>query len=112
MLNDNSEGAARLLVDSVVDYAIYLLDLQGTVKSWNAGAQRIKGYSAQEIIGTNFSVFYPDEAIQRGEPARALEVCAVGRQIRGTGLAPSKRWNAHVGRCRHRSGAQLGTNRE
>jgi PAS domain-containing protein len=56
-LIDDSEGAARLLVDSVVDYAIYLLSLDGTIKSWNAGAQRTKGYNAKEIIGSNFSVF-------------------------------------------------------
>jgi PAS domain S-box-containing protein len=81
-----SGSSAQLLVDSVVDCAIYLLDLDGTVKTWNAGAQRINGYSAQEIIGSNFSVFYTNEDIRAGEPRRSLEIA------RATGRFEAKGW--------------------
>ena len=63
----------RLLVESVTDYAIYLLDPTGVIVSWNAGARRFKGYEADEIIGSHFSRFYTDEDKARGLPERALE---------------------------------------
>ena len=63
----------RLLVQGVTDYAIYMLDPSGVVSSWNAGAQRIKGYAPDEIIGQHFSRFYAEEDRARGEPTRALE---------------------------------------
>ena len=66
----------RLLVDSITDYAIYLLDPAGIVTSWNTGAERFKGYKAGEIIGQHFSRFYTDEDKQSGLPARALETSA------------------------------------
>ena len=66
----------RLLVDSVVDYAIFLLDPTGHIQSWNEGARRIKGYEAHEIIGTHFSIFYPPHDIRRGKPDYALRVAA------------------------------------
>lgn len=69
-----SEQRFRLLVQSVQDYAIFMLDPDGYVATWNEGAQRIKGYSAEEIIGQHFSVFYPPE--DAGKPARELEVAA------------------------------------
>ena len=68
-----SEEQFRLLVQAVTDYAIYMLDAEGRVASWNPGAQRIKGYSPDEIIGAHFSRFYTPEDRERGEPARALE---------------------------------------
>lgn len=68
-----SERAFRLLVQGVIDYAIYFLDPNGIVASWNAGATRIKGYAADEIIGQHFSVFYPPEDRENGQPARSLE---------------------------------------
>ncbi|HEY5897746.1 MAG TPA: MASE1 domain-containing protein [Burkholderiales bacterium] len=68
----DSERRFRLMVDSVVDYAIFMLDAQGRVASWNAGAQRIKGYSAAEVIGQHFSRFYPPEEVALGRPAQAL----------------------------------------
>lgn len=68
----DSERAYRLLMQGVVDYAIYLLDPQGRVANWNMGAQRIKGYRADEIIGEHFGVFYPPEDREAGLPARAL----------------------------------------
>lgn len=75
-----SEERYRLLVESAQDYAIFLLDPKGCVMSWNIGAQNLKGYRADEIIGQHFSRFYPEEDIERGKPDRYLEVAAtVGR---------------------------------
>ena len=68
-----SEEQFRLLVQGVSDYAIYLLDLEGNITSWNLGAQRIKGYFANEIIGQHFSRFYTDEDRAAGLPQLALE---------------------------------------
>jgi PAS domain S-box-containing protein len=69
-----------LLVDSVQDYAIFMLDPQGIVATWNRGAERIKGYRADEIIGRHFSTFYTPDAIARDHPAHELEVAVdVGR---------------------------------
>jgi PAS domain S-box-containing protein len=65
-----------LLVDSVTDYAIFLLDTDGHVASWNRGAERIKGYTAQEIIGRHFSTFYTAEDRARDHPAQELEIVA------------------------------------
>jgi PAS domain S-box-containing protein len=62
----------RLLVDSVQDYAIFLLDPEGHVLTWNAGAQSIKGYAKEEIPGKHFSTFYLPEAKQSGWPSREL----------------------------------------
>ena len=64
----------RLLIDNVQEYAIFLLDESGHILSWNAGARRIKGYTAQEIIGKHFSIFYPREDTERGKPEMALRV--------------------------------------
>jgi PAS domain S-box-containing protein len=68
-----SQEAFRLLVQGVSDYAIYMLDTTGLVTNWNLGAQRIKGYLPEEIIGRHFSTFYTDEDRQTGEPQKALE---------------------------------------
>lgn len=62
----------RLLVDSITDYAIFMLDPQGIVMSWNPGAQRFKGYRPEEIIGQHFSCFYPEDDRARGVPQQAL----------------------------------------
>jgi len=67
-----SEENFRLLIQSVTDYAIYMLDAEGHVTNWNSGAQRIKGYSASEIVGQHFSRFYSEEDRQKGEPQRGL----------------------------------------
>ena len=64
----------ELLIRAVVDYAIYLLDLDGRVASWNPGAERIKGYTAEEIIGKHFSCFYTPEDRDAGVPEQALEI--------------------------------------
>jgi PAS domain S-box-containing protein len=71
-----TEERFRLLVDAVQDYAIFMLDVQGHVSSWNTGAARIKGYGVSEIIGKHFSIFYTEEDIRAGKPARGLEVAA------------------------------------
>src|SRR5215218_11006862 len=70
------EQRFRLLIEAVTDYAIYMLDPHGTVTSWNAGAQRFKGYTPDEIIGQHFSRFYTEEDRQTNLPRRALETAA------------------------------------
>ena len=67
-----SEERLRLLIEGVVDYAIYMLDPQGIVTSWNAGAQRLKGYAREEIIGRHFSRFYTPEDVDAGKPWEVL----------------------------------------
>jgi PAS domain S-box-containing protein len=70
----------RLIIDSVNDYAIFMLDPTGHIASWNRGAQRIKGWTADEIIGQHFSIFYPEEDVKRGKPEMELRVASkVGR---------------------------------
>jgi PAS domain S-box-containing protein len=69
-----SEERFRLLVEAVQDYAIFMLDAEGKVSTWNKGAQRIKGYKASEIIGSHFSRFYPEEDLLAGKPQWELEV--------------------------------------
>ena len=71
-----SEVRYRTLVEGVVDYAIYMLDPQGNVINWNAGAERIKGYATEEIIGQHFSVFYTPEDRAAHIPERNLEIAA------------------------------------
>jgi PAS domain S-box-containing protein len=89
----------RLLVESVKDYAIFLLDRAGYVMSWNAGAERIKGYAAEEILGEHFSRFYEPENQTAGVPARALETAAREGRFEGHGWRVRKdgsRFFAHV----------------
>ncbi len=81
-----SEDRFRLLVESVRDYAIFMLDPDGIVLTWNAGAERFKGYAAHEIIGQHFSRFYPAEALERGYPAHELEVA------KATGVFEDEGW--------------------
>ncbi len=74
-----------LMVEAVTDYAIFMLDPQGFITSWNRGAERIKGYGAEEIIGVHFSVFYPPEAILAGDPEQALLIVGEDGQFSGEG---------------------------
>jgi PAS domain S-box-containing protein len=75
-----SEERFRLLVEQVQDYAIFLLDAAGNIMSWNEGARRINGYEEDEILGKNFSLFYPPEDVASGKPRNELEAAAkVGR---------------------------------
>ncbi|HSK20324.1 MAG TPA: PAS domain-containing sensor histidine kinase [Longimicrobiales bacterium] len=73
---EESVALYRLLVESVRDYAIFALDPSGRVLTWNPGAQRFKGYTAEEIIGKHFSIFYPQAKIDEGHPAYELRVAA------------------------------------
>ncbi|HTI66220.1 MAG TPA: PAS domain S-box protein [Caulobacteraceae bacterium] len=70
------EGQYRLLLDAITDYAIYMLDPQGRVTSWNAGARKFKGYEPAEILGEHFSRFYTDEDRAAGKPAHALRTAS------------------------------------
>jgi PAS domain S-box-containing protein len=71
-----SEERFRLLVETVQDYAIFMLDPDGNVSSWNLGAERIKGYKPDEILGRHFSCFYPEEDLRRGKPQWELVIAA------------------------------------
>jgi len=103
----------RLLVEAVQDYAIFMLDPVGNVKTWNAGAQRIKQYTASEIIGKNFSTFYPEEEKRNGKPQWELEVAQKegrfedeGWRIRKDG---SRFWaNVIITALRDKSGTLVG----
>ena len=72
----STEEQFRLLVESVEDYAIFMLDVDGNVVTWNRGAERIKGYAEAEILGQHFSIFYAPELVDSGHPQRELEVAA------------------------------------
>ena len=89
----------RLLVDAIADYAIFMLDLQGRVVSWNPGAQRFKGYTTDEILGEHFSRFYPPEDVATDLPARALRTAAMDGRFEHEGWRVRKdgsRFWAHV----------------
>jgi PAS domain S-box-containing protein len=107
------EERTRRLIEGVQDYAIFLLDPQGTVVSWNAGAERIKGYTAEEVVGKNFSRFYPQEDIDQGKPEAELRIAAAD------GRSETERWrvrkdgsrfwsNLVITAARSPSGALLG----
>jgi PAS domain-containing protein len=72
----------RMLVEGIKDYAIYLLDTDGGITNWNLGAERIKGYTASEIIGKNFSLFYGKQDQRDGVPAKALKTAATQGKTR------------------------------
>ncbi|MDX2098224.1 MAG: PAS domain S-box protein [Leptolyngbyaceae cyanobacterium bins.59] len=82
---EQSEERYRLLVERVKDYAIYALDPNGYIVSWNIGAERMKGYPASEIMGQHFSKFYPPEALQNIQPDHDLEQAAIDGQITNQG---------------------------
>lgn len=81
-----SESVFRSLVEAVQDYAIFVLDPKGNIMTWNPGAERIKGYSAEEIIGKHFSIFYLPEDLATNKPARELETVAE------TGMLEDESW--------------------
>jgi rsbT co-antagonist protein RsbR len=85
------EELFRLLVDSVQDYAIVLLDRDGRILSWNAAAQRVKGYEASEVIGKHFSIFYTPEDLAAGKPAAELRTAAA------EGLFEDESWRVRKG---------------
>jgi PAS domain S-box-containing protein len=91
-LKASSVSGFRLLVQGVTDYAIFMLSPDGYVTNWNSGARRIKGYSAEEIVGSHFSRFYTPEDAAAGSPQRGLETAAregrfeaEGRRVRRDG---------------------------
>jgi PAS domain S-box-containing protein len=109
----SSEERSRLFVEAVQDYAIFMLDPEGYVITWNMGAERIKGYKASEIIGQHFSRFYPEEDVRNGKPPWELEVAAregrfedEGWRVRKDG---SKFWaNVIITAVRDSAGGLLG----
>ncbi|MBZ6076210.1 hybrid sensor histidine kinase/response regulator [Microvirga puerhi] len=107
------EGLLQLLLSSITDYAIYMLDTAGNVVSWNAGAQRFKGYTEDEIIGEHFSRFYTEEDQAKGLPSRALRTAAEQGKFEAEGWRVRKdgtRFWAHVviDAIRSRDGDLLG----
>lgn len=80
-----SEERFRLLVESVVDYAIFMLSPDGFIESWNAGAERIKGYSGEEILGQHVSVFYTPDATEQGRPQKLLRIAREEGRVEDTG---------------------------
>ena len=85
-----SEERFRLLVEGVKDYAIFMLDDEGYITTWNEGARRIKGYEAEEIIGEHFSVFYTDEDVERAHPEEELRIAAAEGSYEEEGLRVRK----------------------
>ena len=83
----SEEERFRLLVTSVTDYAIYMLDRDGRVATWNPGAERFKGYAAKEIIGEHFSRFFTPEDVAAGLPAKALQTAAAEGRFEAEGGA-------------------------
>ena len=107
------EGRYRLLIESVTDYAIYMLDPDGIITSWNRGAQRFMGYEPAEILGEHFSKFYTEEDCQTGLPERALRTAESEGRFEHEGWRLRKdgsRFWAHViiDPIRHESGRLLG----
>jgi len=81
-----SEERYRMLLDGIQDYAIFMMDPRGEIVSWNAGAERIKGYTAEQIIGHNFSRFFPPEDIARGRPEEVLRMTAASGRHEEQGM--------------------------
>ncbi len=95
----HAEERYRMLVDAIIDYAVYMLDPNGIVVSWNSGAQRFKGYSSEEIIGSHFSRFYTDSDRAEGLPAHGLNQAMNGGRFETEGWRVRKdgsRFWAHV----------------
>ncbi|WP_460156865.1 hybrid sensor histidine kinase/response regulator [Pseudomonas sp. S2_H10] len=93
------DGRFRLLIDAVIDYAIYMIDPDGIITSWNAGARRFKGYEEAEILGEHFSRFYTDEDRRAGLPQRALDTAIGEGRFEGEGWRVRKdgtRFWSHV----------------
>ena len=80
-----SEKRFQLLVESVTDYAIFMVDPEGRVASWNIGAERLKGYRAEEVLGRDFSMFFCPEAVEAGVPSQELEAASFGGRYETVG---------------------------
>jgi PAS domain S-box-containing protein len=81
----SAESRFQLLIEAVIDYAIFILDPEGHIVSWNSGAEKIKGWRADEIIGQHFSVFYPPDALERGWPQEELRRAELTGRIQDEG---------------------------
>jgi PAS domain S-box-containing protein len=86
----DSEEQFRMLLDGIQDYAIFLMDARGRILSWNDGAERIKGYTSDQIIGHNFSCFFPPEDIERGRPEEVLRLTAASGRHEEQGMRVRK----------------------
>jgi PAS domain S-box-containing protein len=111
--SEQGEERFRLLVESVEDYAIFMLDREGRVTSWNVGAERIKGYRGDEIIGQHFSRFYPEEDLRSGKCERELEVASKEGRFEDEGWRVKKDgsrfWaNVVISRVLDRNGELIG----
>jgi PAS domain S-box-containing protein len=84
------EEKYRLLLDGIKDYAVFMMDTQGRIVSWNAGAERIKGYTADQIIGRNFSCFFSEKDIERGRPKEVLRITAANGRHEEQGMRVRK----------------------
>ncbi|NIP83890.1 MAG: PAS domain S-box protein, partial [Gemmatimonadetes bacterium] len=94
-----AEQVYRLLVDSVRDYAIFVLDPQGRIASWNAGAERLKGYEEEEVVGRHYGMFFPESDREAGRPDLHLELAARDGRLESEGWRIRKdgtRFWAHV----------------
>ena len=98
---EESERRFQLLIDAVTDYAIYMLDPTGNVASWNPGAERIKGYKSEEIIGQHFSRFYTEDDRQQGVPQRALATAEQTGKYEAEGSARPEGWQHLHSERRH-----------
>jgi PAS domain S-box-containing protein len=108
-----SQEQLQLLIEAVEDYAIYMLDPEGRVATWNIGAERVKGYKAAEIIGRHFSCFYPEEEVRLLKPQTALRIAAEKGRVEDEGWRVrkdgSRFWaSALITAVRDRSGKLLG----
>jgi PAS domain S-box-containing protein len=108
-----SEERFRLLVQGVTDYAIYMLSPDGTISNWNAGAERIKGFAADEVIGTHFSRFYLEKDREKGLPEAALETARREGRFEAEGLRVRKdgstfRANVVIAAIRNDAGELVG----
>src|ERR1700730_10721979 len=86
----DSEEKYQLLLDGIRDYAIFMIDPHGLVLTWNTGAERIKGYKAEEIIGRNFSCFFPQKDFERGRPQEVLRLTAASGRHEEQGMRVRK----------------------
>ena len=96
-----SDRLFRLLVQGLTDHAIFMLNSDGHIRNWNSGAQHIKGYTAEEIIGQHFSRFYTAEDLETDEPRRALETALRTGRYEKEGWRVRKDRIPVLGECRH-----------
>jgi PAS domain S-box-containing protein len=101
-----SEERYRSLVEQVTDYGIFMLDEKGRIISWNEGAKKIKGYTAEEVIGKYFSIFYPEEDILNGKPANELKIALAEGKYEEEGWRIRKNGKSFLGQCGDHSDLQ------